>query len=66
LGKKQIDREKCFREIALEFNLNHKDIKISAIESTDHTLLIGLNQPFLTILDRATLQVIRVVAIDGF
>jgi hypothetical protein len=33
LAHKQIEREKCFREVALEFSLNHKDIKITAIES---------------------------------
>lgn len=33
LTHKKIQREKCFREISLEYNLNHKDIKISAIAS---------------------------------
>jgi|688.fasta_scaffold823206_1 hypothetical protein len=28
---KQIEQEKCFREVAIEYGLNHKDIKITAI-----------------------------------
>lgn len=66
LSRKQIEQERCFREVALEFGLNHKDIKITAIESNQQLIFVGLNQPFLVLLDRASLEVLKVVAVEGF
>ncbi len=66
LPHKQIEQEKCFREVAIEYGLNYKDIKITAIETNKELIFVGLNQPYLVLLDRASLEVVRVVAMEGF
>lgn len=66
LTRKHIQREKCFREVAIHYGLNHKDIKISAIASTQSLLLVGLNQPYLVLLDRLSWEVVKVVQVEGF
>jgi len=35
----------------MEYRLNHRDIKISAIASTERRLLVGVNQAYLFELD---------------
>lgn len=51
LDLKIVIRELCFRQIAIDNHLNHKDIKINAISSNEHFILVGINQPYLAIID---------------
>lgn len=50
----------------MEYNLNHKDIKITSINSNEDQILIGINQPYLIILKAETLLVERVISVPNF
>jgi hypothetical protein len=64
LQHKRVTHEVCFRQIALEHRLNHRDIKISAIASNQQSLLVGLSQPFLALLSKDSLALDRLVPLD--
>lgn len=47
LQLKSVQSEVCFRQLAMTYNLNHKDIKICSITSNHNKIFVGINQPFL-------------------
>ena len=61
-----VRREVCFRELAVAYGLNHRDIKINAIAEVGQCVLVGVNQPCLFTLDRETLRPLQATKLDGF
>ena len=65
LSRKAVTKELCFRQIALDNHLNHRDIKITAISSNQHSLLVGINQPYLAVLCKETMVLEALIKLDN-
>jgi hypothetical protein len=62
LWNRRVECERCFRKLAMTAGMNFKDIKISTISMiSEQWLAVGINQPYLVLVDAQDLKVLGVV-----